>query len=257
MKYDITKFPKISVITVCYNSQNTILDTLNSFYNQDYPNKELIIIDGKSNDDTVKIIKDSKVNYKSLVSEEDEGIYDAINKGIILSSGDLIGFLHSDDVYSSKSCLSKIAEKYVSNRSHGIFGDLEYVKSSNPKKIIRKWVAGKFIKKNLAYGWMPPHPTLYIERSVYEEFGTYKLDFKISADYELILRFFWTNSLSLSYIPETLVKMKTGGTSNKNIKNILKKTIEDAKAIKMNNMNIFPALFLKNISKINQFFYRK
>lgn len=257
MKCDITKFPKISVITVCYNSENTILDTLNSFYNQDYSNKELIIIDGKSNDNTVKIIKDSKVNYKSLVSEEDEGIYDAINKGIILSSGDLIGFLHSDDVYSSKSSLSKIAKKYVSNRSHGIFGDLEYVKSSNPKKIIRKWVDGKFTKKNLAYGWMPPHPTLYIERNAYEEFGTYKLDFKISADYELILRFFWTNSLTLSYIPETLVKMKTGGTSNKSIKNILKKTIEDAKAIKMNKMNIIPVLFLKNISKINQFFNRK
>ncbi len=256
MKYDIKKFPKISVITVCYNSENTILDTLNSFYDQDYPNKELIIIDGKSNDNTVKIIKDSKVNYKSFVSEEDDGIYDAINKGIKFSSGDLIGLLHSDDTFSNKYCLSMIAKKYVSKKSHGIYGNLDYVANSNSKKVIRKWTAGKFSKKSFTYGWMPPHPTLYIEKNVYEEFGTYKLDFKISSDYELILRFFWTNSLSLSYIPETLVHMKTGGASNKSIKNIFKKTIEDAKAIKLNNMNVFPTLFLKNISKLNQFFNR-
>ena len=254
MKSDFKRFPKISVITVCYNSENTILDTLNSFNDQDYPNKELIIIDGKSNDNTIKIIRESKINYKSFVSEEDDGIYDAINKGITLCSGDLIGLLHSDDVFSNKYCLSMVAKKYVLKRSNGIYCDLDYVSSLNPKKIIRKWNAGKFSKKNFTYGWMPPHPTLYIEKNAYKELGSYKLDFKISADYELILRFFWTNSLSLSYIPETLVKMKTGGASNKNIKNILKKTIEDAKAIKLNNMNIFPTLFLKNISKINQFF---
>ena len=246
--------PKISVITVCYNSEKTILESLNSFNNQDYLNKELIIIDGKSSDDTLNIIRQSNIKYEVLISEKDNGIYDAINKGISLSSGNLIGLLHSDDIFIDNYCLTKIANKYIENKSDGIYADLEYVANSNPSRIIRRWNAGAFKRKNFIYGWMPPHPTLYVTRDAYKKFGLYNLDFSISSDYELILRFFWTNSLELSYIPDTLIRMKTGGTSNRNLRNIVKKTREDAVAIRKNNLKLFPTLLLKNLSKIKQFF---
>ena len=141
--------PKISVITVCYNSEKTILESLNSFNNQDYLNKELIIIDGKSSDNTLNIIRQSNIKYEVLISEKDNGIYDAINKGISLSSGNLIGLLHSDDIFIDNYCLTKIANKYIENKSDGIYADLEYVANSNPSRIIRRWNAGAFKRKIL------------------------------------------------------------------------------------------------------------
>ncbi len=251
---NLKSLPKISVVTVCFNSEKTILETIKSFEEQDYTNKELIIIDGGSNDNTLGIINNSHVQYGFLSSEKDKGIYDAINKGINNSSGDLIGLLHSDDIFANKKCLSKIAKKYSEEKTHGIYGDLEYVSSTNSSKVIRKWKSGYFKKYKFIFGWMPPHPTLYLEKEAYLRFGLYKTSYKIAADYELILRYFWSNSLNLSYIPETIVQMRVGGASNKSFKNILQKSKEDVRALKANNLIASSTLFFKNFRKLKQFF---
>ena len=247
---------KLTLITATYNSENTILDCLRSVALQDYGQIEHLIIDGKSNDNTLSIIENFKFNKTEnrVISEKDKGIYDALNKGIAMASGDIVGFVHSDDFLSTPHILSRIVKSFDENTA-GVYGDLDYVDSMDSKRTIRAWKSTNFSSRLLAKGWMPPHPTLFLKKEVYKKHGNFDLDFKIAADYDFMLRIFSDNSLQFCYLPEVITKMRVGGVSNRNLRNLIKKSTEDYRALKNNNI-AFPlkALVQKNISKIPQFF---
>lgn len=246
---------KVSIITICYNSERTIEDTIHSVISQDYPNIEYIIIDGKSTDGTLKVIEKFKENVAVLISEEDNGLYDAINKGIKNATGDVVGLIHADDVLASSSVISKIAKTFTTNDCQALYGDLQYVDKSNLSKIVRNWVAGEYKKDLFLRGWMPPHPTFYAKRELFDQFGFYNDGFSSAADYELMLRFIHKYEISLAYIQEVLVKMRVGGKSNVSIKNRIKANMEDRMAWKINKIrpNLW-TLWMKPLSKIHQFF---
>ena len=245
---------KISVITATWNSAKTVEDTLRSFSSQNYDNTEYIVVDGASSDNTVDIVKSSGVNVDVLLSEKDKGIYDALNKGIKLASGDVVGFLHSDDVYANESVLERIANAFEQDKTDSVYGDLEYVSKDVPDKVIRKWKSGEFTRERMKNGWMPPHPTFYLKREHYERLGAFDLNYRIAADYDSILRYLWLNKLNAAYIPEVLVKMRVGGESNRSVSNIIQKSREDRRAMMVNGLPWMQALVSKNLSKIPQFF---
>ena len=245
---------KVSVITACYNSTATIEDAIRSVLSQNYHDIEYIIIDGKSTDDTVEIIRKYESKISKIISEPDNGIYDAINKGIKSATGDVVGFLHSDDFFSDENVLSKIAGKFKKSEADAVYSDLEYVYREDIHKIFRHWKSGNYTQGMFLKGWMPPHPTFYVKRVVYEKHGFYNTDFKISADYELMLRFIHKHQIKIAYIPEVLTKMRVGGKSNRSIFNRLKANKEDRMAWKINGLKPAPfTAFLKPLSKINQF----
>ena len=246
---------KVSIITVCYNSAETIEDTIQSVVNQDYENIEYIIIDGKSNDDTLKIIEKYKNQITKLLSEKDDGIYFAINKGISLATGDVIAILHADDMYVSRQIISKVVNEFDNSKSDTVYGDLEYVQKNNISKVLRNWKSGEYKKDFFLKGWMPPHPAFFVRKNCYNKYGIYNTILKSAADYELMLRLLYKNNSSASYIPEVLVKMRVGGKSNVSLVNRFKANREDKKAWLINNLK--PGIFtfiLKPLSKIKQFF---
>ena len=245
---------KISIITVVYNRKNTIARAMKSIQNQSYQNIEHIIQDGGSTDGTIDIIKDLSNSKTLLESSKDQGIYDAINKGIKRTTGDIIGLLHSDDLFAEKDVLYKIVRAFKNSKIHATYGDLEYFSYKDSKKIVRKWTAGSFCKDKLYRGWMPPHPTLFLRREALVQFGYYDTKYKIAADYDFILRCFGTGDLNLFYINDVVVKMSTGGTSNKSLRNIIHKSYEDYRILKSHNIGGFMTLFKKNILKVKQFF---
>ena len=247
---------KISIITVCYNSYRTLEKTIKSVLSQTHLNLEYIIIDGKSNDNTLSIINKFSDNHNQIkiYSEEDKGIYDAINKGINLASGDIIGFVHSDDFLASNDIINDIISFMKSESLDGVYGDLQYVNKINSKKIIRNWKSCDFKPSLLKQGWMPPHPTLFLKKEVYEKHGLFDLSYKISADYDFILRIFKDSELKFGYLPKDITKMRVGGASNRSIKNIIQKTKEDFRAIRSNDIGNFLTLVKKNTSKFKQFF---
>lgn len=243
---------KISVITCCYNSGKTIEQALHSFLSQDYPNKELVVIDGASSDDTLNILEKYREQIDVLVSEKDSGIYNAMNKGVALASGTVFGFLHSDDLFADAGVLSRIAAKMLEDKSELCYGDLVYT-DVRAEKVIRTWKSGSFSKAKFRRGWMPPHPTVYVKRDLIETYGTFNEAFRIAGDYEFLLRYMYLADLKLSYIPEVLVKMRIGGESNQSIKNRLKANAEDRKAWRIHGLNPYPTSFLKPLRKLFQF----
>jgi len=248
---------KISIITAVYNGKEFLEDAIKSVLNQTYPHVEYIIIDGASTDGTVEIIKKYESKIAKYLSEPDKGIYDALNKGIRLAAGEVIGFLHSDDIYANDKVIEKVAALFNKQNCDSVYGDLVYIDKKNLNKVIRYWYAGSFNYNSLGKGWMPPHPALFLKRSLYEKYGVFNESLKISADYELILRMLGKNKISTEYLPEVLVKMRVGGNSNKNIHSIIKKSYEDYTALKMNNIAL-PSftLFLKNMTKLSQLFVK-
>lgn len=244
---------KISIITACYNSEKTIRNTLDSIKSQVYSDIEYIIIDGHSSDDTLKIIKEYSNLITVLISEQDRGLYDAFNKGILHASGEIIGFLHSDDMFFSKETISEIVNKIQVEDLDGVYGDLQYVDKINFNKIIRHWRSCEFNLNLLKKGWMPAHPTLFLKREIYLKHGVFNTTFKISADYDFILRIFTDHNFKFGYLPKVVTKMRIGGASNGSLKNIFKKMKEDYRAIRLNNIGNLLTLFLKNTSKIKQF----
>jgi len=252
-KPDHRSLPKISIITVTYNSALTLLDTLKSVQSQDYQNIEHIIVDGNSQDDTIKIIK-SFPHVNKWISEKDGGLYDAMNKGLQLATGDIIGILNSDDLYAHKGVLSKVAERFINNNIDALYGDLHYVNALNTDNVIRVWKSGKFKRSNFIFGWMPPHPTFFVRRELYKKWGGFDLRLTTSADYELMLRFIHKHNIKLEYIPTILVKMRMGGVSNNSLSNRLKANSEDKLAWGFNNLHPFWfTLYLKPLKKITQF----
>jgi glycosyltransferase len=245
---------KVSVITATFNNENTICDTVQSVVSQTYPDIEHIIVDGLSTDNTLQKIKRIPNRISNIISEKDNGIYDALNKGISVATGDLICFLHADDIFADSFVINNVVKSIKDAQVDALYADLQYVSRSNTDSVIRFWKAGCFSIKKMKRGWMPPHPTLFIKKTIYEKYGFFNTEFKISADYDLILRFFGINRISSTYLPQVIVKMRIGGKSNKNIKNILLKMKEDARALKKNKIGGRFTVLLKNMIKIPQLF---
>ena len=229
----------VSIITVCYNSEEYIEDTINSVLNQTYNNIEYIIIDGNSDDNTLDIIKEYEKKFDNgikYISEEDQGIYDAMNKGLKLATGDIIGILNSDDFYAHENVIEKVVNNFLANDIEALYSDLVYVAPDDPKKIIRNWQAGEYKKGKYKQGWHPPHPTLFVKKEVYDKYGNFDLDYDIAADYDIMLRFLEKYNISTLYIPEVFIKMRIGGESSKNFKSILVNSWECYKVLKKNDL---------------------
>jgi glycosyltransferase len=249
---------KVSIITPVYNNRKTLEDCLRTVLSQSYRGVEHVVVDGGSNDGTVDILRAYDGRISKWISEPDGGIYDAMNKGIRLSSGDVIGFLQSDDVYAHERVVENVVEAFRRFEVDSVYGDLQYVDKRDLNKVVRKWRASIYRAGRFKSGWMPPHPTFFVKKEIYDEYGKFNTDFRIAADYELMLRFLELHRISTYYIPDVLVKMRSGGTSNKSLRNILIKSSEDYKAWKVNDLNggLWPicfTIFLKNVSKIPQF----
>ena len=254
-----TKNPplKISIITATLNSSDTIDTCLDSIASQTYQNIEYIIIDGLSNDNTLQKIDNHVYSPTKILSEKDQGIYDALNKGIKYSTGEIIGFLHSDDYFSNNKVIEKIIEQFEENKHiSAVYGDCEFVSKIDETKVLRKWKSKAFNSKLILYGWMPPHAALYMRGEIIRSVKGFDSTFKIAGDYDCILKTFTKSGFKASYIPEVILRMRIGGTSNRSFSNILLKTKEDWKALRQNNFGIFSsirAIIIKNISKILQF----
>jgi glycosyltransferase len=248
---------KISIITSVFNNKDNIAQAIESVSSQTYKNIEHIIIDGGSTDGTIDVVNTFKNQLAVVVSEKDNGIYDGLNKGIALATGDIIGFLHSDDLYEDEFVIEKVAAAFTTHNVDSVYGDLVYVNKNDTSKIVRYWKSGEFTPKKLRKGWMPPHPTLFIKRRIYEEHGVFNTNFKIAADYDLILRFLGKYSISTHYIPNILIRMRVGGASNKSLRNIYLKSSEDLRAMQENSVGNIFSLVIKNISKLHQFILSK
>lgn len=246
---------KISIITVCLNSEATIESAIRSVIQQEYTDIEYIVIDGKSTDKTMDIIEKYKDKIFKIISEKDEGMYFAINKGIKLATGEVIGILNSDDFFSNNTVISKIVQTFLLKKTDAVYGDLQYVSRDDEAKIIRNWRSKPYNSGLFLRGWMPPHPTFFLKRYCYEKYGLYNNLFSISADYELMLRMLCKNKISSHYIPEVLVKMRTGGISNVTWTNRLNANREDRMAWRINELKPgFFTFLAKPLSKLTQFF---
>jgi glycosyltransferase involved in cell wall biosynthesis len=246
---------KISVITACFNAESTIAVAVNSLRSQEYSNYEHVVIDGASSDNTLLIVKDSADFRTVVVSEDDNGIYDALNKGITLSTGEVIGFLHADDSYQDKELFTIVAEAFEDKSVSAVYGDLVYVSKGNSERIVRRWRSSIFKNWKINFGWMPPHPTLFVRADWYKKKYNFDTTYQISADYENILRLFGDPLFTTRYIPRVFTRMRVGGASNKSLKNIFIKLNEDYFALRSNEFSAphaILALTIKNISKIKQ-----
>ena len=245
----------MSVITAVRNAIDTIEECIVSVIDQDYDDIEHIIVDGCSNDGTSGVVEKYRSNISKIIRERDNGIYDALNKGILAATGHIVGFLHADDLFFSNDVITKIVNHIRTHDVDSCYGDLVYVSKKNSRKVVRCWKAGTYTSGQFTKGWMPPHPTFYAKRAVYEKYGLFNLDFTIAADYEILIRFLEKYEISTSYIPATLTMMRLGGASNKSLKNILKKMNEDYMAWRVNGMaGGIGVLMKKNLIKLPQFF---
>jgi glycosyltransferase len=245
---------KISIITVCFNSAVYIADALRSIDNQDWPDLEHIIVDGGSSDSTLEILSTYAKPWRHVISEPDRGIYDAMNKGLARVTGELIGFLNADDILAEPTTIRMIAEAAARDPMAGaVYGDLIYISKDKADKVVRRWTSGNFDRERLRFGWMPPHPTFYIRSSEIARTGFFNAKFKIAADYDYMLRQLNRDGSRAVYIPEVLVKMRTGGASNRSLSAIFQKSREDLKVIQNNMIGGWFTLFCKNFRKIKQF----
>jgi glycosyltransferase involved in cell wall biosynthesis len=247
---------KISIITVCYNSKDFIRKTLEAVASQDYGDIEHVVIDGGSTDGTVEILNEytGKINW---ISEPDKGIYDAMNKGVKLATGDAIGTLGAGDFYPNNQVISKVIDAFEKYKTEAIYGDKQYVNPENTEKIVRYWNPGEYKIENWLEGWMPPHQAFYLRKSAFEKYGLYIDEFRSAGDYELMLRMLYKHKLSAHYISELLVTMLTGGTSTASFSNRIKANLEDRKAWKVNNLSPkWYTLYWKPLGKVLQFLKR-
>lgn len=244
---------KVSIITACFHSANTIAGTLNCIANQSHHDIEHIIIDGGSSDDTMKIVEQfSHITKK--ISEKDQGIYHAMNKGIDMATGDIVGILNADDIYAHTDVIKKVVNLFLDESIDAVYADLVFVDQQDISKVRRTWKSGTYDIKQFYNGWMPPHPTFFVRRNLYEKFGKFNTSLSSAADYELMLRFLLKNKIKPAYLQETIVRMRQGGKSTASIKNRLIANKEDRIAWRINELNptIF-TLILKPLRKLKQF----
>ncbi|MES3001702.1 MAG: glycosyltransferase family 2 protein [Pseudomonadota bacterium] len=247
---------QISVVTAVMNRAETLGDALRSVQGQKWRNIEHIVIDGGSTDGSRDILQANRDQIAKLVSEPDHGLYDALNKGIAAATGDVIGFMHADDEYASPYTLDRVASAFEDPSVEAVYGDLVYVSKKDPSRVVRYWQAGRYRREHLEQGWMPPHPTFYVRREVYARLGAFDTRFRIAADYEHMLRLLWRGRVHAAYVPEVLVRMRTGGASNMSLFNILTKSREDYAAMRQNGIGGLQTLLLKNVTKLPQFVVR-
>ena len=245
---------KVSIVTATWNSAKTIRDSIESVVSQDYGDIEHIIVDGESSDNTLDIVSLSGIENTKVISERDNGIYDALNKGIDLATGDIIAFLHSDDTFAKSSTISSVVTYFRREQCDAVYGDLDYVAKDDCSKIIRRWESRKYEKFLLNRGWMPPHPAFFMKKSAYKKLGKFNTTYKISSDYDALLRYLLSEQISTFYLPEVLSKMRVGGVSNRSLATVLQKMSEDYRIMKCHGLRPLSCLIAKNISKIKQFF---
>ncbi len=246
---------KVTIITVTLNAASTLEASINSVLSQTYSNIEYIIIDGKSKDNTVDIIKKYQDKISCWVSETDRGMYDAINKGIGLATGDIVGLLNSDDLFYSNDVIQSIVETFTSENTDSVYGDLEYVDAEDTDKVFRIWKGKVYRRNRFLLGWMPAHPTFYVKRSIYLKYGGYENHFYSAADYELMCRYLYKLKISSAYLPKLIVKMRMGGQSNRSFKMRVRANRRDYLAMKKNNIPFaFLVSILKPLSKLHQFY---
>jgi glycosyltransferase involved in cell wall biosynthesis len=243
---------QVSVITAVKNRASTLGACLRSVQAQTWGAVEHIVVDGGSTDGTLGILAASRAHVAKLICEPDRGVYDALNKGIGVASGDVIGFLHGDDEFATERSLERVAHAFADPNVEAVYGDLVYVRRDEPSRVVRYWRAGHYTRAQLANGWMPPHPTFYARRSVYARLGGFDTRYKIAADYEHMLRLLWRGAVRAAYVPEVLVRMRTGGASNQFV-NLFLKSREDYNALRENGIGALHALLLKNVTKLPQF----
>jgi glycosyltransferase involved in cell wall biosynthesis len=243
---------KISVITAVFNNCHTIGAALDSVLAQTHPDMELVVIDGASTDGTQAVLEGYRDRLGVFVSERDKGIYDALNKGLARATGDVIGFLHADDLLADAAVLTRVAAA-IAEGADGVYGDLLYVNKLDPSHTIRYWRSRPYKAGLLARGWMPAHPTLYLRRTVYEQHGYFDTSYRIAADYDFMLRILKAG-IRVAYLPHVLVRMRVGGASNRSLRNIVRKTREDWRALQHNRIGGWWTLVGKNLSKLPQFF---
>jgi glycosyltransferase involved in cell wall biosynthesis len=254
---DVAHNPLFSIITACFNSVRTLPQTLASVRSQVDTIFEHLIIDGGSTDGSLDVVKAS-LPLSQIVSEPDDGIYDAMNKGIMRAKGEILGILNADDFYASSDVLAKVALVFEDPSVHACFGDLVYVDSRDTGEVVRYWRSGGCEMRKFFWGWMPPHPTFFVRRSIYERYGLFNLKLGSAADYELMLRFLVKFKIKAIYLPEVLVKMRTGGVSNMSWQNRLKANTMDRKAWVVNDLRPYPwTLYLKPLRKAGQWFIKK
>ena len=251
-------FVKLSIITAVYNAERTIGHTMDSVAEQDADIFEHIIVDGLSTDKTLEVVEAKKKPFTKIVSEKDAGIYDALNKGIRAATGDVIGLIHADDFYPNKHVLSRVIDVFRKSHVDCCYGDHEYVQAGDVNRVVRYWKAGLYREGAFRRGWMPPHPTFYATREVYTRLGLYNTSFQCSGDYELMLRFLHKQGLSVAYIPAVLMRMRMGGESNRSLRKIAQKTMEDVRAWSTNHESGgVGAVLMKNVTKIPQAYLRQ
>lgn len=247
---------KVSVITATYNSAATVSDTLRSVRDQSYPLVEHLIIDGGSKDNTMEIVAGFP-HIKQICSEKDRGIYDAMNKGVKRATGDIVGILNSDDFYASENVLREVVDTFEQSGCDAVYGDLQYVCKDDVSKVVRYWRSGPYQQGAFKWGWMPPHPSFFVRHTLYDRCGLFNLDMKTAADYELMLRMIHKEGASLQYLPNVLVKMRTGGASNASLASRLKANADDRKAWDVNGLTPYWfTMYLKPIRKITQFIFK-
>jgi len=248
---------KISVITAVYNRVGTVAGAVMSVRRQSYAAVEHVVVDGASSDGTAALLNsmaDERAHDMRFLSEPDGGIYDALNKGFALSSGEVIGLMHSDDFFAGDYVLERVMAAFKDPSVDAVYGDLDYVDKDDSSRVVRHWQSGPFHRSRLSWGWMPPHPALFLRRRVIEQWGGYDTSYRIAADYDAILRYFSKEGFRAAYIPRVLVKMRVGGESNRSIGKILLKSGEDYRALKKSGVGGLGVLACKNLVKIGQFF---
>lgn len=246
----------ISIITATYNAAKTIRDCLECLKEQTTA-VEHILIDGVSEDTTLDIANEYNNHLTHIISEPDQGIYDAMNKGLEIATGEIIGILNADDFYPANDTLAKVTQAFDDPTIDACYGDLLYVDGANSYKIVRNWRSGSFSPGKFYWGWMPPHPTFFVRRSVYEKYGLFNTELGSAADYEIMLRFLVKFGIQATYIPEVLVKMRTGGVSNASVQNRLAANIMDRKAWEVNGLKPYPwTLWMKPLRKIGQWIWK-
>jgi glycosyltransferase len=241
------------VVTITLNSAATVADTLQSVASQTYPNVEHLVIDGNSSDETLSIVQEHGRSGIRVLSEPDGGIYQAMNKGLRLAQGELVGFLNADDVYQDAEVLADVARVAQDGLVDAIYGDLVYVGRTNPARVIRHWHSGHWNHRRLRFGWMPPHPTLYVRKALIDLLGGFDEQLRIAADYDFMLRLLKGPRIRVAYLDRVVVRMRTGGASNRSLAMIWRKSREDLMALQRNHIGGWFTLLCKNVRKLPQF----
>lgn len=248
---------RLSIITVVFNNVRYVEDCIRSVLRQTHTDREYIIVDGGSTDGTLDVIMCYKRGIAKLVSEPDSGIYDAMNKGIAMAEGDVVGFLNSDDLYADDRVLADVSRVFDEMRVESCYGNLLYVRRDDVRRVVRRWRSSAWREGCFCRGWHPPHPTFFVRRCVYERYGGFNLSYKIAADYELMLRFIERYRISTYFLDRVLVKMRSGGSSNASFANVIRANIECYRAWRENGLKVSPLIMLrKPLSKLSQYLYR-